>query len=147
MTYRRDMLMIRIAANKDCNLIDAVTDLETSTFISCCLFIKKTLSSILSVFYLDIWSIVNNVETLKLIVIYDDVIISVDITVILNAIRCWSVDFDNSVDWVKKLKTDFVARFSVDDDVIMMNRAEFNDNDNVIVINEVILMFWCNESA
>ncbi len=45
--------MIRIAANKDCNLIDAVTDLETSRFISHCLFIKKTLSSALSAFCLD----------------------------------------------------------------------------------------------
>jgi len=46
--------MIRIAMNKDCNLIDAVADLKTSRFISYYLFIKKTLSSVLSVFCLDV---------------------------------------------------------------------------------------------
>jgi len=46
--------VIRIAVSKNCDLIDAVTDLETSTFISCCLFIKKTLSSVLSVFCLNV---------------------------------------------------------------------------------------------
>ena len=46
--------MIRIAMSRDCNLIDVVADLETSRFISYCLFIKKTLSSVLSVFCLDV---------------------------------------------------------------------------------------------
>ncbi len=46
--------MIRIAADRDCNLIDAVTDLKISKFISHCLFIKRTLSSVLSVFCLDV---------------------------------------------------------------------------------------------
>jgi len=46
--------MIRIIMSKDCNLIDVVTDLETSRFINYCLFIKKTLSSVLSVFHLDV---------------------------------------------------------------------------------------------
>jgi len=46
--------MIRIAADRDCNLIDVAANLKTSKFINHCLFIKKTLSSILSVFYLDI---------------------------------------------------------------------------------------------
>ncbi len=39
----------------------------------------------------------------------------------------------------------FVARFNVDNDTIMMNEAEFNDNDDVILIDKVILMFWHNE--
>ncbi len=39
----------------------------------------------------------------------------------------------------------FVARFNVDDDVIMMNEAKFDDNDNAVVIDEAILMFWHNE--
>jgi len=46
--------MIRIAADRDCNLIDAVTDLKISKFISHYLFIKRTLSSVLSVFCLDV---------------------------------------------------------------------------------------------
>jgi len=41
----------------------------------------------------------------------------------------------------------FVARFSVGDDVIMMNKVEFDGDDDVIVIDEAILMFWHNESA
>ncbi len=153
MTYRRDMLMIRIVMNKDYNLIDVAVNLKINRFINCCLFIKKTLSSVLSVFYLDMWDIINNVETLKLIVIYSDVIISVDTAVILNAIKSWSVDFNNSVDWVKKFKMSFVARFNVDNDIIMftkfsvdndiitMNEVRFNFNDNAVLINKVILMF------
>ncbi len=35
----------------------------------------------------------------------------------------------------------FVARFDVDDDVIMMNKVKFDDNDNAILIDKVILMF------
>jgi len=35
----------------------------------------------------------------------------------------------------------FVARFNVDDNVIMMNEAEFNDDDDTVVIDKVILMF------
>jgi len=81
------------------------------------------------------------------------VIISVDVTVILNTIRSWSIDFDDSVNWVKKFKMSFVAkfkidndvimftRFNVDNDVIMMNEAEIDFDDDVILINEVILMF------
>ncbi len=46
--------MIRIAVNKDCNLIDAAANLKMSRFINYYLFIKKTLSSALSVFCLDI---------------------------------------------------------------------------------------------
>jgi len=46
--------MIRIAVNKDYNLIDAVIDLKISKFINYYLFIKKTSSSVLSVFCLDI---------------------------------------------------------------------------------------------
>ncbi len=141
MTCRRDTLMIRIIISKDCNLIDAVTDLKTSRFINYYLSIKKTLSSALSVFCLGVWDIINNVETLKLIFIYDDVIISVDTAVILNMIRSWSVDFDNSVDWIEKLKMNFVARFDVDNNVITVNEAEFDDDDDVIVIDKVILMF------
>ncbi len=53
--------------NRDCNSIDVAANLEISRFISHCLFIKKTLSSVLSAFYLDIWDIVSDVETLKLI--------------------------------------------------------------------------------
>ncbi len=53
MTCRKDTSMIRIAVNKDCDLIDAVVNLEMSRFISHYLFIKKTLSSVLSVFHLD----------------------------------------------------------------------------------------------
>ena len=87
MTCRRDTSMIRIVMNKDCNLIDVVTDLEMSRFINYCLFIKKTSSFVLSAFCLDILSIVNNVKILKLIAVYDDVIISVDVTVILNVIK------------------------------------------------------------
>ncbi len=64
---------------------------------------------------------------------------------ILNTNRSWSVDFSNSVDWVKKFKMSFVARFNVDNDVIMMNEAEFNNDDYVISVNRIILMFWCNE--
>ncbi len=64
---------------------------------------------------------------------------------ILNTNRSWSVDFSNSVDWVKKFKMSFVARFNVDNDVIMMNEAEFNNDDDVISVNRIILMFWCNE--
>ncbi len=44
--------MIRIAVSRDCNLIDAVTDLEMSRFINHYLFIKKTSSSVLSAFCL-----------------------------------------------------------------------------------------------
>ncbi len=46
--------MIRIAINKDCNLIDAAANLKISKFINYYLFIKKTLSSVLSVFHLNI---------------------------------------------------------------------------------------------
>jgi len=46
--------MIRIVINKDCNLIDIAVNLKTSRFINHCLFIKRTLSSVLSVFCLDI---------------------------------------------------------------------------------------------
>ncbi len=46
--------MIRIAVNKDCNLIDVIVNLKINRFINCYLFIKKTLSSVLSAFYLDI---------------------------------------------------------------------------------------------
>jgi len=35
----------------------------------------------------------------------------------------------------------FVARFDVDNNVITVNEAEFNDDDDVIVIDKVILMF------
>ncbi len=35
----------------------------------------------------------------------------------------------------------FVTRFNVDDNIIMMNEAEFNDDDDVIAVNEVILIF------
>ena len=80
-----------------------------------------------------------------MIAVYDDVIISVDVMMILNAIRSWSVGSDNSVDWIEKLKMSFVARFDVDDDVIMMNEAKFDDDDNAVVIDEAILMFWHNE--
>jgi len=46
--------MIKIIMNKDYNLIDAAANLKTSRFINYYLFIKKTLSSVLSVFCLDI---------------------------------------------------------------------------------------------
>jgi len=46
--------MIRIAVSRDCNLIDAIIDLKMSRFISYYLFIKRTLSSVLSVFCLDV---------------------------------------------------------------------------------------------
>ncbi len=48
------MLMIRIVMNKDYNLIDAAVNLKISRFINYYLFIKKTSSSVLSVFYLDV---------------------------------------------------------------------------------------------
>ncbi len=35
----------------------------------------------------------------------------------------------------------FVARFNVDNDVIIMNKVKFNFNDNAILIDRVILMF------
>ncbi len=54
MTCRRDMLMIRIVISKDYNLIDVAADLKINRFINYYLFIKKTLSSVLSVFCLDI---------------------------------------------------------------------------------------------
>jgi len=87
MTCRKDTSMIMIAVNKDCNLIDVVTDLKMNKFINHYLFIKKILSSALSVFCLDMWDIINNVKTLKLIIVYSDVIISVNVTVILNVIK------------------------------------------------------------
>ncbi len=133
--------------SRDCNSIDVVADLETSRFISHCLFIKKTLSSVLSVFCLDVWSIVSDVETLKLMFIYSDVIISVDATVILNAIKPWSVGFNDSVDWIEKLKMNFVARFDVDDDIITVDRVRFGDGDDAVAVDEAILMFWHNELA
>ena len=37
------------------------------------------------------------------------------------------------------------AKFNVDNNIIMMNKAEFNFNDNAVSVNEVILMFWHNE--
>ncbi len=46
--------MIRIVMSRDCDLIDTATDLKTSRFISYYLSIKRTLSSVLSVFHLDI---------------------------------------------------------------------------------------------
>ncbi len=45
--------MIRIVISKDCNLIDVVTDLKISRFISYYLFIKRTSNSVLSAFCLD----------------------------------------------------------------------------------------------
>ncbi len=60
---------------------------------------------------------------------------------ILNAIRSWSVDFNDSVDWIKKLKMSFVAKFNVDDDIIIMNEVKFNDDDDAVVIDEAILIF------
>ncbi len=60
---------------------------------------------------------------------------------ILNTIKSWSVDFDNSVNWVEKLKMSFIARFDVDDNIITVNEVEFNDDDDVILIDKVILMF------
>jgi len=35
----------------------------------------------------------------------------------------------------------FVAKFNVDNDVIIMNEAEFNDNDDAVLIDKVILIF------
>jgi len=35
----------------------------------------------------------------------------------------------------------FVARFNVDNNIIMMNKVRFDDNDNAVLIDEVILMF------
>ena len=36
----------------------------------------------------------------------------------------------------------FVARFDIDDNVIMMNEAEFNDDDDdAVAVDKVILMF------
>ena len=46
--------MIRIVMNRDCDLIDAAVNLKISKFINYCLFIKKTSSSVLSAFCLDI---------------------------------------------------------------------------------------------
>ncbi len=46
--------MIRIAADRGCDLIGVAADLEVSRFISCCLFIKKTSSSVLSAFCLGV---------------------------------------------------------------------------------------------
>jgi len=46
--------MIRIVINRDCDLIDAAVNLKISRFINHYLFIKKTSSSALSVFCLDI---------------------------------------------------------------------------------------------
>jgi len=46
--------MIRIVMSKDCNLIDVAVNLEISRFINYYLFIKRTSSSVLSVFCLDI---------------------------------------------------------------------------------------------
>jgi len=47
--------------------------------------------------------------------------------------------------FVAKFKIDddviMFTRFNVDNDVIMMNEAEIDFNDDVILINEVILMF------
>ncbi len=141
MACRRDTLVIRIAADRDCDLIDVVADLEVSRFISYCLSIKKTSSSALSAFYLGVWGIVSGVETLKLIAVCGDVIISVDVTMILNANKPWSVGFSDSVDWVEKFKMGFVARFGVDDDAITVNEVKFDDGDNAILIDEAILVF------
>jgi len=41
----------------------------------------------------------------------------------------------------------FVARFDVDDDVIMMDEARFGGGDDAVVIDEAILMFWHDEPA
>jgi len=46
--------VIRIAVNKDYNLIDTAANLKTSRFINYYLFIKKTSSSVLSAFCLDV---------------------------------------------------------------------------------------------
>ena len=46
--------MIRIIMNRDCDLIDAAANLKMNKFINYYLYIKKTLSSVLSVFHLDI---------------------------------------------------------------------------------------------
>jgi len=46
--------MIRIIINKDCNLINVIADLEINKFINYYLFIKKTSSSALSAFCLDV---------------------------------------------------------------------------------------------
>jgi len=36
----------------------------------------------------------------------------------------------------------FVARFNIDDNVIMMNEAEFDDDDDdAVAVDKVILMF------
>ncbi len=54
MTCRRDTSMIIIAANRDCDLIVVAADLKMSRFINYYLFIKKTSSSVLSAFCLDV---------------------------------------------------------------------------------------------
>ncbi len=54
MTCRRNTLMIRIVINRDCNLINIVIDFKMNKFINYYLFIKKTLSSVLSIFCLNI---------------------------------------------------------------------------------------------
>ncbi len=54
MTCRRDMSVIRIAVNRDCNLINVIVNFVMNKFINHYLFIKKTSSSVLSVFHLDI---------------------------------------------------------------------------------------------
>ena len=97
-TCRRDTSIIRIVIDKDYNLIDVAVNLKIKRFINYYLFIKRTLSFVLSVFCLNIWDIINNVKTLKLIAVYDDVIILVDAVMILNVIKSWSVDFNDSVD-------------------------------------------------
>ncbi len=35
----------------------------------------------------------------------------------------------------------FVARFDIDDNVIMINKAEFDDDDDAVAVDKVILMF------
>jgi len=48
------MSVIRIAVNRDCNLINVIVNFVMNKFINHYLFIKKTSSSVLSVFHLDI---------------------------------------------------------------------------------------------
>ncbi len=35
----------------------------------------------------------------------------------------------------------FIARFNVDNDVIMMNKVKFDDDDDAVSVNKIILMF------
>lgn len=117
----------------DCNydLINIVVIIKyiASRFFKYYLFIKKILSFILSAVCFDVYK--SDVKTFKLITVCENVIISIEVTIIL------------SVNSKVRFNSDFIIRFSVNNNTI-------NFRNNAVLKNKAIvnsLAVVINDSA